>query len=87
MAQLTAKFGKPTKFEKVPVQNRMGASYIVDRAEWNSTQYFVQFDADGSDGGGHAGTIDKGWISITTQKRHQEESARRQKYLNSRQPL
>jgi hypothetical protein len=87
MAQLTSKFGKPSKFEKVRVQNRMGASYEADRAEWSSSQFFVQFDADASDGGGHAGTLDKGWISITTQKRHQEELLRRQKYLNSRQPL
>jgi hypothetical protein len=87
MSQLTQKFGKPTHFEKVPVQNRMGAKFIVDRAEWNTSQLSARFDADGSDGGMHEGTIDKGWISIETQKYHAEGLKKREDFLKKRQQL
>lgn len=87
MAELRSKFGEPTKFQKIEAQNRMGARYIVDRAVWDSPQYFVRFDADGSDGGTHDGNIDEGWVSIATQSAHQRENERHEKYLESRQPF
>lgn len=87
MGQLIAKFGKPTEFKRVPVQNRMGASYIVDRAVWDIPTCFVQFDADGSDGGAHEGKIDEGWISISTREYQKKSNESRKKFLESRQPL
>jgi len=87
LAQLTAKFGKPTQLQHVSVQNRMGAAYVVIRAVWDLPSCFVQFDADGSDGGAAEGSIDKGWVSITTRKTHDEDAARQRKALGSRQPL
>jgi hypothetical protein len=87
MSQLIEKFGKPVRFEKVPVQNRMGANFVVDRAEWSSPRYWVRFDADASDGGSHEGTLDKGWIQIETQKVHAENIKKEEQAFKARQPL
>lgn len=76
MSQLVAKFGPPMKFEKVKVQNMMGATFVADRAVWALIDCVVKFDGDGSDGGEHDGKIDEGWISIETRKKYEERIER-----------
>jgi len=87
MAQLKQKFGKPTHFAKVSAQNRMGAKFVADRAEWSTPQIFVRYDADASDGGMHEGTLDHGWIAIETQKKHIESEKAHDEYLKKQQQL
>ncbi|MGN6817083.1 MAG: hypothetical protein ACTHJR_00250 [Sphingomonas sp.] len=87
LAQLTEKFGKPTKSDRVDVQNAFGTKFAVVRAEWDLPTCFVRFDADGSDGGEHAGHLDKGWVSITTHDQHLRDLEKDKQLLQSRQKL
>ena len=87
LKQLTEKFGKPTKSERVDVQNGFGVQFAVVRAEWDLPTCFVRFDADGSDGGRHDGHIDRGWISVTTHERHLRDVEKQKQLLESQQKL
>ena len=87
LRELTEKFGKPTLLKREPVQNAMGAQFVVVRAQWDKPSVYVQFDADGTDDGGSGGSIDQGWISITTHGRHLEKLRRRDEFFRSRKRL
>ncbi len=57
MVRLREKFGPPTTFEVVPMQNAYGVKVSKYKAVWDNSQVYVDFD-------GITDKVDEGWVSI-----------------------
>jgi len=58
---LVEKFGNPTGYEEVKLQNRMGATFESFEATWNNDQIYIEFNPT-------YGSLDHGYVNIHTRE-------------------